>query len=240
MELNDGSKTRTVALAISLTPTGKIVTDPVSGREHEAIDGSFTIDDEGGPYSFNSVSYSVERNELDLRYSRSAAAAGTSPSFRLVGKVAADDSLKGNVSSGFKGIIGTFQLALTKEPRLEVVNKYYGTWAGKLVRLDGSTSRITITIEEAGGAQITNPSHFELDTTRGRLAHTRTNGIPLDFNSVVIDYLRRKIYLLSLDAGGRPTMTFEAVMDEKTRELEGFSNGVFSGRNGEFRLKYVE
>jgi hypothetical protein len=243
MQLNDGTARNTVDLSLTLSPTGQVESTGGDGlfEEQQVIDGAFLIDDEGGPTGFSKVRYNLERNEIDLRYNRSTVqyTPAIPSSFRLIGNIGKHGELTGKVISGLKGPIGTFRLERSSQTHLEVIPKYYGTWVGKTTRVDGSTDRTSITIEEASGSQVTNPSHMELDYTKGRLAHVRVNGIPLEFNQVVIDYLRQRIYLISLDAGGHPSMTYQAVMNSKTKELVGFSNGLFTGRNGTFRLKYV-
>jgi hypothetical protein len=231
MHLVDG-KERDIPLSFSLTLTDETVSTP-TGLEY-VIDGAFVVDEEGGPYSFTKVSYDLDNNRFDMKYSRPRMdPSSTAPaSFRLVGGLDENGGISGKVSSGVFGPIGTF-----KAQRNDSLNsipfkqKYVGTWKGKYYNhrydYDGD---IEITIQPSA-RNTENPSGMEFDFTPGRRGGYSTRGVWVaTFNQVVIDYLRRKI-IMNEDEG---TISIEIDIDVRDMSISGMQSSAAYGRTASF------
>jgi hypothetical protein len=197
MHLVDGQE-RDIPLALSLVLTDEPMQTP-TGTEY-VIDGAFVVDEEGGPYTFVRVSYDIENNRLDMKYSRPRGdPTTTSPaSLRLVGSLQADGGITGNVTSGVFGPIGTFRVM--RDPSLVSLphrNKYIGTWRGIGHNIPyNEDTPITISLQPSASNTV-NPPGYEFDFTPGHLGGLTFRDVPIStFNQVVIDYLRRKILMI--------------------------------------------
>ncbi|MEY4632321.1 MAG: hypothetical protein RIQ81_2441 [Pseudomonadota bacterium] len=231
MHLVDG-KERDIPLSLSLTLTDETVSTP-TGLEY-VIDGAFVVDDEGGPYTFTKVSYDLDNNRFDMKYSRPRMdPTSTSPSsLRLVGGLDEDGGISGKVSSGVFGPIGTFKVK--RDDSLHSVpfkQKYVGRWQGSFRNLRyNSDGFIEITLQPSA-RNTENPPGMEFDFTPGRRGGYSTNGIWIaSFNDVVIDYLRRKV-IMNDDEG---TISIEMDIDVNDMTISGEQNSAAWGRTVTF------
>ena len=240
MDLFDGPRA-TIALSAALTLTGETAKVEVSPGVFElvkVIDGNFLIDKEGGPFPFSRVTYRLETSEIDLRYNRTKGVTVEQPSsYRLVGKVDAKGAITGRVLSGFKGQIGTFKIGKVENKPLMSQLQYIGVWVGAVKLLpEGDLYRFGITIAPTGFATI-NPPQFEFDYSFGKTAHMALDSSKIELRNVVIDYLHRRVVMSDTSwetaASG---LTVDAILDPKTKQLEGTFSSVFGGQRGEFKL----
>ena len=197
MHLTDGT-TRDIPLALSLVLTDETVPTP-TGNEY-IIDGAFVVDDEGGPYTFVRVTYDIDNNRLDMKYSRPRNDPTTTApaSLRLVGNLDANGNITGNVTSGLVGQIGTFKVAhdatLTSIPHH---TKYVGNWRGMGHNVRFNNYKEVEVQLHPSSTITTNPASYEFDYTPGHLGGYLYDGVSVAaFNQVVIDYLRRKILMI--------------------------------------------
>ncbi len=239
MQLSDGFE-RVIPLSISLSFTGQVTTAP-NGEERQVIDGAFLVDEEGGPYAFSVVSFDIDKSRLDLRYNRPQF--NLSPeipsSFRLIGTLQADGSIQGKVSSGSRGIIGSFTLSRSEQPSLAARKKYQGTWEGEAVLAGGRRTPYRIVMVD-GLSAYTNPPDYELDFTPGKVSYVKWNNTKFDINSVAIDYLRRKVTLFKQVSTGSPGLSIEFQMEEDGQIVRGEIYSVFRGKTAEFELQRVQ
>jgi hypothetical protein len=210
---------------------------PPSDAEPETvIDGAFVVDEEGGPYTFVRVSYDLDNNRIDMKYSRPRGDPTTSSpaAFRLVGSLAEDGSMAGNVTSGLYGPIGTFKIkrddSLHALPRK---TKYVGSWYGDAhnVRFNDYGS-VAVHLNPAASVT-TNPPEFEFEYTPGRIGGYEWDGVPVgSFNQVVIDYLRRRVVMIDSSSLVNIDMTVDAdgkvVSGQQTSAYYGLTS-VFKG-----------
>jgi len=200
MHLVDG-KERNIPLSVALTLTDETISTP-SGLAY-VIDGSFVVDDEGGPYTFTRVSYDIDNNRIDMKYSRPRMDPSTvSPaSLRLVGQLNGDGSISGKVSSGIYGPIGDFKVA--RDDALRSVPhkiKYIGKWTGKQRNVKWNKVGYAEINLEVSARNTQNPPGYEFEFTPGRIGGYSSDGFWMTtFNSVVIDYLRRKIVMTDIE-----------------------------------------
>jgi len=240
-EITLKGKTAPIPLQIALTRTGEtsvIQTGPQVFIERSVIDGAFLIDDEGGPYGFDAVSYNLDKSEIDLRYNRSDLNLGeVAAAFRLVGNVDEKGAISGRVLSGIRGVIGTFRATRTDRETLQVTRKYQGIWAGEAQRTGGGTAAIEFGLGTSLRAR-NNPPTYEFDYTPGKLGYVAWNNQKSHFNHIAIDYLRKK--LVFSDTGAVEVgqiATAECEIDAKTGELVGTLYGIYKGKVATFRLK---
>ena len=219
MHLVDGT-VRDIPLALSLIVTNERVPTP-NGMQN-VIDGTFAVDEEGGPYVFTRVTYDIDNNRLDLKYMRPRTdSSPTAPgSFRLVGNFGPGNTIVGAVSSGVVGQIGTFTVTRNASlVSLPVRQKYIGKWVGIGHTVSGNHNyEVIVTLQPSGG-QTTNPTNYEFDFTAGRVFGYTVNGdIGIGtFNQVVIDYLRRKIHAVSNDG----TLSLDLTADPNNTSVSG-------------------
>ena len=231
MHLVDG-KDRDIPLSFSLTLTDETVSTP-TGLEY-VIDGAFVVDEEGGPYSFTKVSYDLDNNRFDMKYSRPRMdPSSTSPaSLRLIGGLDEEGGISGKVSSGVFGPIGTFKVK--RDDSLNSIpfrQKYGGKWHGAYRNHKfGYDGYIEITIQPSA-RNTENPAGMEFDFTPGRRGGYSTNGIWIaSFNQVVIDYLRRKI-IMNDDEGA---ISIEMEIDVNDMSITGEQNSAAYGKTTSF------
>lgn len=227
MHLTDG-KERDIPLALSLTLTDETVSSP-TGLEY-VIDGAFVVDEEGGPYAFTKVSYDLDNNRFDMKYSRPRMdPTSSSPaSLRLVGGFAENgEVVSGRVSSGVFGPIGTFKVV--RDDSLSSIpfrQKYVGKWRGDYYNFHAQRSGpVEITIQPSA-RDTENPAGMEFDFTPGRRGGYSVDGFWIaSFNHVVIDYLRRRIIMN--DDQGSISLEMEINVDDMT--LSGEQNSAAWG-----------
>jgi hypothetical protein len=233
---------RKVSIEVTLTLTGETTTlqlGPNHMEERQIIDGNFLVDGEGGPYIFTKVSYNLDKNLIDLRYNRRVYTNASSPAdFRLVGKFDQLGNISGPVQSGNRGPIGTFQLSQDSESGLEVKRKYLGAWRGSARMTNGTYHSFDIEIGE-GLTQTSNPFDLEFDYTPGKMAHYSFDRNKFNFNHIVIDYLRQRMFLSRIDAAGRNTLTAECDVDFATGSLQGTLFGMYKGKSADLFLEKV-
>ena len=195
------------------------------------------MDEEGGPYKFTKVTYFLDRDVLDMRYSRSSTLTlnqAIPSNFRLTGNWSPKNggSIKGRVISGTRGWIGNF--TVLRQPLLSDVEtnpKYVGTWIG---------SPIDVLLSE-GVYATTNPPDFEFDFTPGRIGSMIFMNVPFSFNNFAFDYLRGRAIFTDNGTNGVQTPTSAIVFDfdPDTHEFRGSQYGMYKGKVGDFEAKQV-
>lgn len=190
--------TRKVDLQVGLRLSGNFTDVPKgtgTGLERQQIiDGTTVVDDEGGPYKFTKVTYFLDRDVLDMRYSRSSTLTlnqSIPSNFRLTGMWYPKQGglIKGRVISGVRGYIGDF--LVVRQPLISDVEthpKYVGTWIG---------SPLDVLLSE-GVYTTTNPPDFEFDFTPGRIGSMIFESVPFSFNNFAFDYLRGRAIFTDL------------------------------------------
>lgn len=218
MHLVDGYE-RDIPLSISLVLTDETISTP-GGLEY-MIDGAFVVDDEGGPYTFTRVSYDIDNNRLDMKYSRPRLDPSTTApaTLRLVGGLDGQGGITGKVNSGIYGPIGTFTVKRNESlVSLPYQLKYIGTWSGryKNVRFNSSgTAEVTL---QHSSKPSQNPPGMEFDFTPGRSGGYSYNGVWItSFGQVVIDYLRRKVVM----SDPEDLITMELLLDFDRKTAKG-------------------
>jgi len=237
MHLVDGT-IRDIPLALALTLTDE--NDPTGAR---VIDGSFAIDEEGGPYSFVKVAYDIDENKLDMRYSRPRNDPTTTApsSFRLTGNRDDQDGISGSVESGLLGTIGTFSVKKSSAVRLPLRTKYAGHWTGIGHNVvDHTDANIDILLQPALGAY-TNPTNMEFDFTPAKVGSFYYDGEPVTSISMAsIDYLHRTMRL-SDGTGLSPIMiSLECQVDFDKNTITGVEDSTFRGRTITFTLQNIQ
>jgi len=234
---------RKINLEVTLTRTGETVTVKVGENKYEqrqVIDGAFLVDDEGGPFAFTKVSYNLDKNLLDLRYDRQQLSSISFPAdFRLVGNFTEKGLISGRVLSGNRGPIGTFQLEPIKRLGLQPTRKYMGSWSGRARATAGGTYPMWIVIG-SGLKEVSNPFDLEFDFSPGKLAQYVFNGEQFNFNNVVIDFLRQRVFLSFIDGQGRQEVMARADLDFEKRTMRGTLYGMYRGKSAEFSLHQVK
>lgn len=241
LSLHDGPPLQ-IPISLNLNFTDqveKVETSPGVFEMQKVIDGAFLVDKEGGPYAFTKVVYRFRTSELDMKYSRTkGVTVGQPASFRLVGKVAQDGSVKGRVLSGYKGKMGTFTLYKVPEEALVSKRVYAGFWAGYVTLVpEGERMLFGIAIAPTGLASL-NPEQLEFDFSRGKIGHADFNFIQLPLSKVSVDYLHRKVMMSSQGSEGR-SVAVEAYYDIKTQHLKGYVSSIYGGEKGYFDIPKV-
>lgn len=229
-----------VPLSVQLRRTDEIeqVASPSGTYVFQKIDGSFIVDDEGGPYKFARVAYDYETGEIDLRYSR-AGSADQNASLRLNGFVQADGSIIGTVYSGLVGPLGEFKIERHPGLALKTRPKYVGTWEGTgTVVATGAVRPMRLIL--AGTQSVnTNPDDMELGLSLAKTATVHFDGTPMSLSKVMFDYLRHRLIIINDLGGGNVNMTLQATIDPDTGDIEGYVTGVYAGRSVDFKLKHT-
>jgi hypothetical protein len=211
-------------------------------EELVSIVGSFTIDGEGGPFTFSKISLDINNGELDMRYTRPnrARILNMPVHFRMIGKLVPNTSpleIEGEVISGFQGPIGTFKLARTgDELSLTSVPKYHGNWRGG-ANFRSGYSDFSIRIASTG-MQTLNPEHMEFDYTAGKMGSVFVRDIGIPILTVYVDYLRGRLFLIQGQPNSQATVTFESRIDTNG-DMIGNINSTLIGPNGDFRVTPV-
>ncbi len=189
MHLTDGGVERDIPLAVSLQLTDETIILP-SGTEY-IIEGSFVVDEEGGPFSFASITYDFENNRLDLKYRRDKSSPNSSASsFRLVGELDGDGGISGKVFTNTLGKIGDFSIKINEKLKaIPTRIKYLGVWKGKGLNVRFNRSaQIEIGLSKTLNT-IANPLNYEFEYTLGKVAYYKYNGSDLGgFHNITIDY----------------------------------------------------
>lgn len=212
MHLVDGSE-RDIPLAVALVLTDETTSTP-NGLEY-VIDGSFVVDDEGGPYTFTKVSYDIDNNRFDMKYARERLDPTALATFRLIGGFDGDNGITGRVT-GIYGPIGTFVVKRSNSVvTLPFKQKYLGSWRGSYRNIrfnSGGIAQITL---QPSSKPTQNPTGMEFDFTPGRTGGYTYNGTWItSFSQVIIDYLRRKIIMT--DPQDLTTIELSVDFDKKT------------------------
>ncbi len=241
MQLADGVA-REIPLQISLNVSSETILEetPNGPQERRVIDGSALIDDEGGPYAFAKVTYDIDSNTIDMRYSRMGPQdlERLPASLRFTGSFQEDGSLTGRVVSGFVGRIGTFSLKRSDLPHLQVTHKYRGRWEGTTRYLKTGEVKSTFVVLETAQTSAINPPNFELGFTPGKVGSYTFGYGQIGFSHAHIDYLRRKVVLIDA-AGGKNSLDMELDIDFENGTLKGFVNSVYGGRSAVVDYKRV-
>ncbi len=233
---------RDIPLMINLALTGEI--RPIKDGddlfdEQRVIEGAFVVDEEGGPYAFSEVKYTLEKNQIDIRYNRpeNNLKPNVPVSFRLLGTLGLDDTIEGKVISGVRGPIGTFKVQKTNRRSLVTKTKYIGEWEGTTIRDRDGEVDVSLVINRAGGTPATNPQNLEFEYTPGKMGNLYFKVSTLPFNTVVVDYLRRRVYLSDVTSGSRSTLSYEGAIDFINGTFIGFGSGIHSRTTRELKLK---
>lgn len=242
MELVDGY-VRKIPLQISLTVSDETVMEdtPSGPAERRIIDGSVLIDDEGGPYAFTKVTYDIDSNVLDMRYSRMGAEdmERLPTSIRLTGQLENDGSLSGRVVSGYMGKIGTFTAKRSDLEHLVVTPKYRGRWEGTTRYTATNEVKKSFVVIEPTSSAIMNPPNFEFGYTPGKVGSYTIGAGQMAFSQVYIDYLRRKVVLVDA-TGGVNSISLEMDIDLAKGTMIGHVHSRYLGRNAEVHFKRVD
>lgn len=231
MHLVDG-KEREIPLAFSLTLTDETVSSP-TGLEY-VIDGAFVVDEEGGPYAFTKVSYDLDNNRFDMKYSRPRMdpTASAPASLRLIGGLDENRGISGQVSSGVFGPIGTF--TVNRDDSLYSIpfkQKYVGKWRGQYFNYHARRAGVAEITIQPSARDTENPAGMEFDFTPGRRGGYSVDGIWIaSFNRVVIDYLRRTI-IMNEDQGA---ISIELNIDVNDMTVSGEQNSAAWGLTTSF------
>lgn len=241
IELTAGTP-RTIPLEISLSLSEETETvETANGPEQRrVIDAAFNIDDEGGPYTFTKVTYDLDLNILDLRYSRNLGESENrpaAPSVRFTGKFNDDGSIEGKVVSGSYGVIGTFKLQKTNATFLVQRQKYNGVWTAKP---DWTTRTFGINLNPSLADSI-NPAGMELGYTPGKVGSFRIDGdlVNISFNRVSIDYIRQRALLTSVGQDG-VNVSLDCIIVPVTYDLDCTLATVFGGNQGRAYFQKVK
>jgi len=231
MHLVDDDNPRDIPLGISLTESDETIPGPTGGVQ-PVIDGSFAIDEEGGPYLFTKISWNSGVNKIDLRYSRPRLDPSTSApaAFRLNGGWQLDGSLQGRVISGFHSVIGTFKVVKSNDSMLRTRNKYVGNWKNKCADSvpKDECPDIEFVLAPSMEAHI-NPPNFEFEFTPGKTGSLRYMKAQFPASRVAIDYLRRKLSFVNV-VQGDPSVSFQASVDFSKNQLVGVFNSLYAGQ----------
>lgn len=234
MHLTDGV-VRDIPLSISL-----VLNNDNAGAQY--IDGKFVVDDEGGPYVFSKVTYDIDNNRMDMKYSRQRSGDSNTigpVNLRLVGALTSDFTMSGSVTSGIYGDIGTFKVVRSSTLTvLPIRVKYDGLWEGMGYNFPAKSKKLySVQLSNAPGTQTINPANYELEFTPGHLGGYTADGYFIKgFTSVSIDYLRRKISLTS-SVGD---ISMDLNIDFATGLLSGIQRSATWGLTSQFdNLKKV-
>lgn len=237
MSLTDGFA-RTIPLSLSLVVTNQDETTPNGTRK--VIDGAFVVDDEGGPFAFSKVSLDLSAARIDMRYNRLRQ--DTTPSapsaFRLIGILKENGVIEGEVSSGMRGMIGTFSVKHTSQTGLNVTPKYVGRWEGKLTYSDGYSVKSVLRLQ-ASNNNATNPPESELDFTPGRVGSMEMEGVQYPFSIVTIDYLRRNFTFTHSAPQSGTLLSFVMSLDPNRGTLAGLMNSSNWGETARCTLEKI-
>jgi hypothetical protein len=237
LTLDDG-KVREVPFQLSMTLSDETeIVETVNGPEQRrVIDASFAVDGEGGPYTFSKITYDIDLNVIDMRYSRIIGGDDRSPaSLRLTGKFNDDGSLQGRIVSGYYGVMGTFTLAKTAQRTIEHRNVYSGMWAG---HSEWSGQDFVVQLQPTLTNTL-NPPGMELGFTPGKVGGIDIGGgAQIGFNSVSIDYLRQRLVLASVDPSG-PNISLNCDIVPVSLDLDCQFDSVYGGRKGPVYLKKI-
>lgn len=239
-------ETQPIPLAFSLVLTGEYIQIPKGQGvfdEQQVIDASFLIDDEAGPFAFWKTSYNLDKNQIDLRYNRPSGftTVETPSSFRLIGQLDASGAISGRVVSGPGGPIGTFKVTRSTDAMLEAKAKYVGTWYGDAITVpEGERIPYELTVENSYMAQ-PNPPDMEFDYTVGRLGHYSWRGNKASVTKIIIDYLRRKMFLVAPETAKASTETIECDLPTGNREImTGAIYSTYGGKRATLELRKAQ
>jgi hypothetical protein len=209
--------------------------------------GTFTIENEAGPYGLNYVNYNIakEKNNFDLYYVRptagSAAGSSTTPtSPPLVYALHFSAQYKngvisGRVDSGLRGDLGPFKLTLTTQEKTLSVKPNFGvgSWHGQLVYASQHTDSFDLNISPAVGTQ-TNPADLELDNTPGRIGSIFLDGVTvIPFSQIYIDYFTHAIRMYYTNSVTGASLTLNAIVSPEA--IDGTFNSAYIAKPGSFK-----
>ncbi|MEZ4741566.1 MAG: hypothetical protein R3B45_03830 [Bdellovibrionota bacterium] len=222
---------KVISMQASFVNTGETVRVG-DGDVRNILQGSFVLDDQGGPFSFAQVSLDIDNSWLEMKYYRPQFnPEQDQPNLRFFGKITADFSVTGTVYSSMWGNVGKFSLKKTARSVFRVLDKFDGDWIGSLQSIeDGERKDIKISISTSVETR-KNPFDFEMDYTYGKTASLQVNGVTFALNKVYIDYLRRKLILAYSDGNDTDKMVFELKADFSAKKLTGVQSGIWAGKN---------
>jgi hypothetical protein len=229
-----------VPLSLQLRQTEELeqITTPAGTFTQYRIDGSFIVDEEGGPYKLARVTFDYETGEIDMRYSRGGTPSEQPTSLRLSGFIQPDHSITGTVYSGLVGNIGTFSVQQRPGLVLATRAKYVGMWGGQGVLVaSGAARKVNIVLASTQGINI-NPDTTELGFSLAKTGTFYLSDVSLPFSTVTFDYLRHRLIMRNDVGGGVIDSTVQADVDPRTGNIKGFTTGVHLGKSIEFTMRH--
>jgi len=239
MELRDG-RLRTIPLVLSISVTERQVAGPVESvfDLQREITGAMILDQEGGVYTADITEFLIDQSRIDIQILRN-----NQISFRLKGRLDGNGQISGEVLSKSFGEIGTFGLQRSNRPEDFKVNYRLttGRWEGihKSV-FDGKETPIKLFLEPKMSGVQTNPPDWEFEYTPGRTGSFEFGSsalIPIPFDSVVIDFLRRRMIVHHSNNEGLSVSAELEMADDGS--ITGVYNSAMHGRSATLTFKKV-
>lgn len=194
------------------------------------LSSSVVVDDEGGPYTFQSVKLDPMDGKIEFVYFRTGRSGR--PDFRLTGKITKPGEMQLEAFSNGRGRLGQVTLVQTSKipTPLQAKPKYVGIYNGIWTMYpSGRKERLRIHLVPAGLSS-TNPETYEFDFSIGRTGSAHM-GTEIPFHRVNFDYFTQSFSFVYLGIESR-TITLSGKYTDRT--LVGIADSSLNGKTGTF------